>query len=94
MDDNTADRGICGIYGANIYKATGGDNMFIPPIPLIRKQHILKKLSEHGAFAPDSAVTFNDAGIVRPESFRNVTKKMLRSGLLVSCLDGRYYIGK
>jgi len=87
-------RGARSVHGVNIDEMIGGDNMFFPPIPLIRKHHIIKKLSEHGAFAPDSAVTFSDAGIINPDGFRGITKKLLRSGELVSCLDGRYYIGK
>ncbi|MBP7187276.1 MAG: hypothetical protein KBA55_11030 [Ruminococcus sp.] len=67
--------------------------MFFPPIPLIRQQHIMKKLAASGAFDAEHAVTFQEAGVINPHAFCAITKKLLKSGMIVSCLDGRYYIG-
>jgi hypothetical protein len=68
--------------------------MFFPPIPLIRRRHLIKKLSAANAFSADSAVTFQEAGVLFPDGFNVITKVLLRRGVIVSCLDGRYYLGK
>lgn len=53
----------------------------------------MKKLAASGAYDAEHAVTFQEAGVINPQAFRNITKKLLKNGLIVSCLDGRYYIG-
>ena len=79
-------------YNTGIFPL-GGESMFFPPIPLIRQQHIMKKLAASGAFDAEHAVTFQEAGVINPHAFCAITKKLLKSGMIVSCLDGRYYIG-
>lgn len=68
--------------------------MFFPPIPLIRRKHVVKKLKAANAYTPDTAVTFREAGIRFPDGFCMVTKVLLLRGVIVSCLDGRYYLGR
>ena len=48
--------------------------MFFPPIPLIRKNHILKKLKQAQAFSEDSAKSLVEIGIINPFAFQNITK--------------------
>ncbi len=42
---------------------------FFPPIPLIRKKLIIKKLTECNAFSEETAKTFSEAGIINPNGF-------------------------
>ena len=42
---------------------------FFPPIPLIRKNNIIKKLTESNAFSEKTAKTFTEAGIINPNGF-------------------------
>jgi hypothetical protein len=65
---------------------------FFPPIPLIRKNHLLNKLRQCGATSETTARTLADAGVLRPHAFARVTEKMVRDQLLQRTADGRYYI--
>lgn len=66
--------------------------MFFPPIPLIRRNVIIRKLKAHGAVCEKTAVRLEDAGIPFPDHFTAVTKRMLRQGIMRRTQDGRYYI--
>lgn len=66
--------------------------MFFPPIPLIRRNVIIKKLKAHGAVSEKTAVRLEDTGIPFPHGFRPITTRMLRQGILHRTQDGRYYI--
>lgn len=66
--------------------------MYFPPIPLIRKNHIIQKLTVCGATSPETAVTFADAGIINPNGFSAVTKRLLSSCVIGKTPDGRYYV--
>ena len=57
--------------------------MFVAPVPLIRKNHIIKKLRECKAFSPETAVTFEKAGVINPHMFKRVTHVMTKQGTLV-----------
>ena len=50
---------------------------FFPPIPLIRKNHIIKKLTESNAFSEETAKTFSGAGIINPNGFNKINDKGL-----------------
>ncbi len=66
--------------------------MFFPPIPLIRREHILEKLEAAKAVSPETAITFADAGVINPYSFRRITRVLVRRGTLGKTEDDRYYI--
>ncbi len=61
-----------------------------PPVPLIRKKHIIKKLLGAGAVSPEKAVTFAQAGIMNPDGFRAVTRRLTKHGVIVPVQSGRY----
>ena len=56
---------------------------FFPPIPLIRKNHIIKKLTESNAFSEKTAKTFTEAGIINPNGFNKQLKHLLKLELLI-----------
>ena len=67
---------------------------FFPPIPLIRKKLIIKKLTECNAFSEENAKTFSEAGIINPNGFNKVTEKLIKQKILVKTKDGKYYLNK
>lgn len=67
---------------------------FFPPIPLIRKNLIIKKLTECNAFSEETAKTFAEAGIMNPNGFHNVNEKLIKQGILVKTNDNKYYLNK
>ena len=50
--------------------------MFFPPIALIRRKHIIKKLLAKDAVCPEKAVSFREAGVINPYKFRMVTRRL------------------
>lgn len=68
--------------------------MFFPPIPLIRRNHIIRRLRACGAVSPLTARTFEEAAIIFPNKFSLVKMKMLRDGRLRQTEDGRYYLAR
>ncbi len=67
---------------------------FFPPIPLIRKNIIIKKLTECNAFSEETAKTFIEAGIINPDGFNKVNEKLIKEKILVRTKDGKYYLNK
>lgn len=65
---------------------------FFPPIPLIRRNAILRKLKNCGADAPETAKTFAEIGLVNPNGFSRVTEKLVQQGILHRTADGKYYL--
>lgn len=59
--------------------------------PLIRRNYVIRKLRKCGALSPETAVTFQQAGIFNPNGFRRVTRMMVRRGLLGQVED-RFYL--
>lgn len=59
--------------------------------PLIRRKYVIRKLRKCGALSPETAVTFQQAGIISPNGFRRVTRMMVRRGLLGQVED-RFYL--
>lgn len=62
-------------------------------VPLLRRNYVIRKLRKCGAFSPEAAVTFRQAGIINPNGFQRVTGVMLRRGLLGQAGD-RFYLRK
>ena len=67
---------------------------FFPPIPLIRKKLIIKKLTECNAFSEETAKTFVEAGIINPDGFHKINEKLIKQGILVRTKDNKYYLNK
>ena len=65
---------------------------FFPPIPLIRRNVILKKLSECGATSEKTARTLAEAGVINPNGFRRITELLVRQGAIHRTANGRYYV--
>ena len=65
---------------------------FIPPMPLIRRNHIIKKLKEANATCAERAKSFEEAGILNPHGFKAVTNRMIKSGILRKTADSKYYL--
>ena len=68
--------------------------MFFPPIVLIRRSHIVKKLSQYGAFSEETAVTFSEAGITNPNGFKMINNILERRKVLVRTKENKYYLLK
>ncbi len=66
--------------------------MFFPPIPLIRKRRIIKKLTEHKAFSAETAVTFKKAGIINPNAFGRITQKLVNDNVIKKAENNKYYL--
>lgn len=67
---------------------------FFPPIPLIRKKLIIKKLTNCNAFSEDTAKTFAEAGIINPNAFSKINDKLVRDKILFKTQDNKYYLKK
>ncbi len=65
---------------------------FFPPIPLLRRNVILKKLSECGATSEKTARTLAEAGVINPDGFKRITESLVRQGAIHRITDGRYYV--
>ena len=67
---------------------------FFPPIPFIRKNNIIKKLTESNAFSEKTAKTFTEAGIINPNGFNKINERLIKQKVLVKTKDGKYYLNK
>ena len=67
---------------------------FFPPIPLIRKKQIIKKLKEKNAYSEERAKTFEEAGIINPKAFKRITDKLVKNKIINKTDDNRYYLNK
>lgn len=65
---------------------------FFPPIPLIRKNVILKKLRDCGATSEKTARTLAEAGVINPNGFKRITELLVQQDAIHWTSDGRYYI--
>lgn len=65
---------------------------FFSPIPLIRRNVIVKSLRDSGACSPETAKTFAEAGVINPYGFSRITKKLVKQGTIHRTADGKYYV--
>ena len=65
---------------------------FFPPIPLIRRYVIIKRLKESGACSPETAKTFAEAGVINPNAFSRITEKLIKQGVVHRTANGKYYV--
>ena len=62
---------------------------FFPPIPLIRRNVIIKKLKASGATSAETAKTLAEAGVINPDGFRRITDKLVKTKVIHKTLDGK-----
>lgn len=55
--------------------------LFVPPLPLIRRKAIVKKLRNCGAVSAETAKTLAEAGIINPNVLPGVTERMIKKVL-------------
>lgn len=67
---------------------------FIPPIALVRKNTILKKLKACGAVSEETAMTLYEAGVINTDGFMRITEKLLNKGIIKKTTNGKYYVSK
>ncbi|MCR5263269.1 MAG: hypothetical protein K6D94_05305 [Clostridiales bacterium] len=65
---------------------------FFPPIPLIRRNLIIRKLRACGATSEQTARTLAEAGVLNPDGFRRITERLVDNGTIRRTADGRYYV--
>lgn len=61
------------------------------PVPLIRRNYILRKLRRCGADCPQRAVTLREAGVFNPDGFPLVTRRMISQSLICTVDGVRYF---
>ena len=64
------------------------------PAPLIRRNMIIRKLRNCGAFSPVTAKTLSELGMLFPNAFSAVTAALVRQRIICMTDDGKYYICK
>ena len=67
---------------------------FFPPIPLIRMKRIIKLLDKYKAYSKETAKYLNEIGLINPNGFPRITKRMLDKHIINITEDGKYYINK
>ncbi|MBR5288776.1 MAG: hypothetical protein IKU34_09355 [Clostridia bacterium] len=65
---------------------------FFPPIPLIRRNVIIKKLKACGATSVETAKTLTEAGVINPNGFKRITDKLVETNVIHKTVDGKYYL--
>lgn len=65
---------------------------FFPPIPLIRRNHIIQQLKACGANSPETAKTLSEAGVINPNRFKRITDRLVKTGEIKKTEDNKYYI--
>ena len=65
---------------------------FFPPIPLIRRNDIVKRLRACGAVSAETAKTLAEAGVINPNAFKRITERLVQTGVIKRTEEGRYYI--
>ena len=65
---------------------------FVPPVPVIRRNLILRKLKKANATDESRALTLEQAGVARPNAFPVITERLVQKGILARTADGKYYL--
>ena len=65
---------------------------FFPPIPLIRRNVIVKRLRACGAVSAETAKTLAEAGVINPNAFKRITERLVQTGMIKRTEEDRYYI--
>ena len=65
---------------------------FFPPIPLIRRNVIVKHRRACGAVSEATAKTLAEAGVINPNGFKRITNHLVESGVIHKTSDNKYYV--
>ena len=65
---------------------------FFPPIPLIRRNVIIRKLMACGATSVETAKTLTAAGVINPNGFKRITDMLVETNVIHKTVDGKYYL--
>ena len=65
---------------------------FFPPIPLIRKNMIIRHLMACGATSKAAARTLAEAGVINPNGFRRITDRLVKTGVIHQTADDKYFV--
>jgi len=63
-----------------------------PPVLLMRRNIIRKRLIEAGATTPERALTLAEAGVINPYGFQRFTEFLVRKDFIRRTSDNRYYL--
>lgn len=63
-------------------------------IYLFRKNLIIKKLYQCGAFNEETAKTLEEVGVGKPDRFVRINDKLQKQKILVKTKDNKYYLNK
>ena len=64
--------------------------MFVPPVAIIRRKRIVKRLLNAGAVTADTAVTLKEAGIFKGLGL--IVSRLETHGVLIKLDNDRYYV--
>ena len=65
-----------------------------PPVLLMRRNIIRKRLAEAGATTPERALTLAEAGVVNPYGVQLFTEVLVRKDFIRRTADNRYYLSR
>lgn len=68
--------------------------MGVPPVLLLRRKIVIKRLTDCNAFSEETAVTLKDAGVFNPNTFKRLNTILMNQGILGKTSDDRYYLIK
>ena len=66
--------------------------IFFPPIPLMRRNIIIRKLKACGATSVETAKTLAEAGVFNPNGFKRITDMLVDTNVIHKTIDGKYYL--
>ena len=59
---------------------------------LLRRKKIINGLERAGAVSPETAITFEEIGLIFPETFKSYTERLVDQGIIKRTEEGKYYI--
>ncbi len=65
---------------------------FVPPVRLIRRNIIVKRLGACSAASMETAKALAEAKVLNPHGFQPITNKLVKDGIICKTANGRYYI--
>ena len=65
---------------------------FFPPIPLIRRNVIIRKLIACGATSAETAKTLVEVGVINPNGFKRITDRLVETNVIHKTVDEKYYL--
>ncbi|SEH68691.1 hypothetical protein SAMN02910265_02127 [Ruminococcus flavefaciens] len=66
----------------------------ILPALVLRQKRIVKLLEKAGAFSKETAKGLDEIGLLNPNTFSGLTKKLVKYNVISATEDGKYYLNK